>query len=46
MCGSDVDTGDLDEVHRLYLVPETRRVEEPEQWCVSCRSQYPNEQDA
>ena len=37
-------------VQRIYLTPETwdapaakTVVEEPELWCVSCCSQYPNE---
>jgi hypothetical protein len=37
-------------VRRVYVVPETwdeagseKVVEEPELWCVSCCSQYPNE---
>jgi hypothetical protein len=37
-------------VRRVYLTPETwdapaaaRTVDQPELWCVSCRSQYPHE---
>jgi hypothetical protein len=41
MCGSDAD--DLEPVHRVYLMPEPERLEEVEQWCFSCRSQYPHE---
>ena len=41
MCGADAE--DLEEVHRVYLLPEPQRLEETESWCVSCRSQYPHE---
>ena len=41
---------DLVLVRRVYVTPETwetpashQVVEEPELWCVSCRSQYPHE---
>ena len=47
-CG--VDDDELVLVRRVYLTPETwdtpasmTVVEEPELWCVSCCSQYPNE---
>ena len=41
---------DLVLVRRVYVTPETwetsashQVVQEPELWCVSCRSQYPHE---
>jgi hypothetical protein len=47
-CGREDD--ELIVVHRLYVVPEswdtpgsTTRVDEAEEWCFSCRSQYPHE---
>lgn len=47
-CARDDD--DVAAVHRVYVVPQawdtpgsTTRVDEPERWCYSCRSQYPNE---
>jgi hypothetical protein len=42
--------GHLSAVHRVYVVPEAWdtpgsvvRMPEAEQWCFSCRSQYPHE---
>jgi hypothetical protein len=39
-CGRDDD--DLSAVHRVYLLPEERTLDEIEWWCVSCRTQYPH----
>ncbi|MDQ6840336.1 MAG: hypothetical protein M3137_18865 [Actinomycetota bacterium] len=39
-CGSDDET--LRPVCRTYLVPEAVTLEEIEQWCGACRSQYPH----
>jgi hypothetical protein len=43
-CGRDDD--ELAPVYRVYLVPEPRRLDEVEWWCVSCQTQYPHEDAA
>ena len=47
-CGADTD--DLAPVHRKYVTHTpatgdtvTRVLDDTEQWCVSCRTQYPHE---
>ena len=50
-CTSCGDAGEaLIEVHRIYLTwpedgspPAERVVDDPEQWCAVCRTQYPHE---
>lgn len=42
MCGRDDD--ELEEVHRVYLLPEPQRLDDVEWWCASCRTQYPHEE--
>ena len=40
-CGT-ADDG-LSPVHRAYLLPEPKVLDEVERWCVSCQTQYPHE---
>ncbi len=39
-CGSDQES--RRPVRRVYLVPDAVTLEEVEQWCSACRSQYPH----
>jgi hypothetical protein len=39
-CGSEDES--CQPVRRVYLVPEAVVLEEIEQWCAACRSQYPH----
>lgn len=48
-CGSPEPSGVLASVHRVYLMTDgegrvvgERVLDEVEQWCLSCRSLYPN----
>ncbi|MCU4187122.1 hypothetical protein K6U06_22360 [Acidiferrimicrobium sp. IK] len=41
MCGGDAE--DLEDVNRVYLLPEPQQLDDVERWCFSCRSQYPHE---